>query len=298
MAEEQAYHVNKGLECIKSLKASPPDLSTIKDALESWREGLSPSGRATPNPDTSEGDHQNINQSCSPAIGSDKVDMSPEDNLGFREITCNDSEAGLGGVLDKGSNSQVQRYYVYSHGGEEIEGLEDADSLVVQANPPVTDTFNGGEDGSDDSDVDSGPDDPGRDPLYDRGSAAGNDVSRSTDVEKLEGDDIQEVLNSQKSKGGRFQGGKILRVPEIPDVKNSRPSAQSIKKGHRRELSLIWNGDRVFIDKWCNPSCARVQMGVIRAKCVCGECPQICEECKDDPGVDTRIWYHSITDSA
>lgn len=231
MAEEQAYHVNKGLECIKSLKASPPDLSTIKDALESWREGLSPSGRATPNPDTSEGDHQNINQSCSPAIGSDKVDMSPEDNLGFREITCNDSEAGLGGVLDKGSNSQVQRYYVYSHGGEEIEGLEDADSLVVQANPPVTDTFNGGEDGSDDSDVDSGPDDPGRDPLYDRGSAAGNDVSRSTDVEKLEGDDIQEVLNSQKSKGGRFQGGKILRVPEIPDVKNSRPSAQSIKKG-------------------------------------------------------------------
>nr|ATS17281.1 nonstructural protein V [Morbillivirus caprinae] len=298
MAEEQAYHVNKGLECIKSLKASPPDLSTIQDALESWREGFNPSGRATPNHDMSEGDHQNINQSCSSAIGSDKVDMSPEGNLGFREITCDDNEAGLGGVQDKRSDSQVQRYYVYNHGGEEIEGLEDADSLVVQANPPVANTFDGGEDGSDNSDVDSGPDDPGRDPLYDRGPAAGNDVSRSTDVEKLEGDDIQEVLNSQKSKGGRFQGGKILRVPEIPDVKNSGPSAQSIKKGHRRELSLIWNGDSVFIDKWCNPSCARVQMGVIRAKCICGECPQVCEECKDDPGVNTRIWYHSITDSA
>nr|ABX75314.1 V protein [Peste des petits ruminants virus] len=298
MAEEQAYHVNKGLECIKSLKASPPDLSTIKDALESWREGPSPPGRATPNPDTPEGDHQNINQSCSPAIGSDKVDMSPEDNLGFREITCTDSEAGLGGVQDKRSDSQVQRYYVYSHGGEEIEGLEDADSLVVQANPPVANTFNGGEDGSDNSDVDSGPDDPGRDPLYDRGPAAGNDVSRSTDVEKLEGDDIQEVLNSQKSKGGRFQGGKILRVPEIPDVKNSRPSAQSIKKGTDGSSALSGTVTECSCDKWCNPSCARVQMGVIRAKCVCGECPQICEECKDDPGVNTRIWYHSITDSA
>nr|AKG94166.1 phosphoprotein [Peste des petits ruminants virus] len=231
MAEEQAYHVNKGLECIKSLKASPPDLSTIRDTIESWREGLSPSGRATPNPDTSEGDHQNINQSCSPAIGPNKVYLSPEDNLGFREITGNDCEAGLGGVQGKGSNSQVQRYYVYSHGGEEIEGLEDADSLVVQADSPVANIFNGGEDGSDDSDVDSGPDDPGRDTLYDRGSVAGNDVARSTDVEKLEGADIQEVLNSQKGKGGRFQGGKTLRVPEIPDVKHSRPSAQSIKKG-------------------------------------------------------------------
>ncbi|CAH61254.2 V [peste-des-petits-ruminants virus] len=231
MAEEQAYHVNKGLECIKSLKASPPDLSTIRDTIESWREGLSPSGRATPNPDTSEGDHQSINQSCSPAIGPNKVYLSPGDNLGFREITGNDCEAGLGGVQGKRSNSQVQRYYVYSHGGEEIEGLEDADSLVVQADPPVANVFNGGEDGSDDSDVDSGPDDPSRDTLYDRGSVAGNDVARSTDVEKLEGADIQEVLNSQKGKGGRFQGGKTLRVPEIPDVKHSRPSAQSIKKG-------------------------------------------------------------------
>nr|QEL52736.1 phosphoprotein [Morbillivirus caprinae] len=231
MAEEQAYHVNKGLECIKSLKASPPDLSTIRDTIESWREELSPSGRATPNPDTSEGDHQNINQSCSPAIGPNKVYLSPEDNLGFREITGNDCGAELGGVQGKGSNSQVQRYYVYSHGGEEIEGLEDADSLVVQADPPVANIFNGGEDGSDDSDVDSGPDDPSRDTLYDRGPAAGNDVARSTDVEKLEGADIQEVLNSQKSRGGRFQGGKTLRVPEVPDVKNSRPSAQSIKKG-------------------------------------------------------------------
>nr|UGL84970.1 non-structural protein V [Peste des petits ruminants virus] len=231
MAEEQAYHVNKGLECIKSLKASPPDLSTIRYTIESWREGLSPSGRATPSPDTSEGDHQNISQSCLPAIGSNKVYLSPEDNLGFREITGNDCEVGLGGVQGKGSNSQVQRYYVYSHGGEEIEGLEDADSLVVQADPPVADILNGGEDGSDDSDVESGPDDPGRDTLYDRGSVAGNGVARSTDVEKLEGADIQEVLNSQKSKGGRFQGGKTLRVPEVPDVKHSRPSAQSIKKG-------------------------------------------------------------------
>nr|AJT59436.1 phosphoprotein [Peste des petits ruminants virus] len=231
MAEEQAYHVNKGLECIKSLKTSPPDLSTIRDTLESWREGLGPSDRATPNPDASEGDHQDINQSCSPAVGSGKIDVSPEGNLGFREITYDDSEAGLRGIQDKGSNSQVQRYHVYSHGGEEIEGLEDADSLVVQADPPVANTFSGGEDGSDDSDVDSGPDDPSRDPLYDWGSVTGHGVAKSTDVEKLEGDDIQAVLNSQKNKGGRFQGGKTLRVPEIPDVKHSGPSAQSIKKG-------------------------------------------------------------------
>nr|UZH56897.1 V protein [Peste des petits ruminants virus] len=298
MAEEQAYHVNKGLECIKSLKTSPPDLSIIRDTLESWREGLGPSDCATPSPGASEGVHQDINQSCSSAVGSGKIDVSPEGNLGFREITYDDSEAGPRGIQDKGSDSQIQRYHVYSHGGKEIEGLEDADSLVVQADPPVANTFSGGEDGSDDSDVDSGPDDPSRDPLYDWGSVTGHDVARSTDVEKLEGDDIQAVLNSQKNKGGRFQGGKTLRVPEIPDVKHFGPSAQSIKKGHRRELSLIWNGDRVFIDKWCNPSCARVKMGVVRAKCICGECPQICEECKDDPGVDTRIWYHSITDSA
>nr|WVD93754.1 V protein [Morbillivirus caprinae] len=298
MAEEQAYHVNKGLECIKSLKASPPDLSTIRDTLEIWREGLDTSDRAAPNPDISKGDHQNINQSCPSAIGSGEIDVSTESNLGYREINHDDSEAGLRGVQSRGSNPQIQRYHVYSHGGEEIEGLEDADSLMVQADPPFANTFSRGEDGSDDSDVDSGSDDPDRDPLYDRGSVANNDDVKSTDVEKLEGDNIQEVLNSQKSKRGRFQGGKILRVPDTPDVKHPRPSAQSIKKGHRRELSLIWNGDRVFIDKWCNPSCARVKMGVIRAKCICGECPQICEECKDDPGVATRIWYHSITDSA
>nr|AIL54032.1 V protein [Peste des petits ruminants virus] len=231
MAEEQAYHVNKGLECIKSLKASPPDLSAIRDTLENWREGLDPSDRATPNPDMSEGNHQNINQSCSPAIGSGKIDVSTEGNLRYREINYDDSEAGLRGVQDRGSDSQVQRYHVYSHGGEEIEGLEDADSLVVQADPPLANTFSRGEDGSDDSDVDSGPDDPDRDPLYDRGSVAGNDVVKSTDVEKLEGDNIQEVLNSQKSKRGRFQGGKTLRVPETPDVNHPRPSAQSIKKG-------------------------------------------------------------------
>nr|ALA65394.1 V protein [Peste des petits ruminants virus] len=231
MAEEQAYHVNKGLECIKSLKASPPDLSTIRDTIESWREGLSPSGRATPNPDTSEGDHQNINQSCSPAIGPNKVYLSPEDNLGFREITGNDCEAGLGGVQREGSNSQVQRYHVYSHGGEEIEGLEDADSLVVQADPPVANVFNGGEDGSDDSDVDSGPDDPGRDTLYDRGSVAGNGIARSTDVEKLEGADIQEVLNSQKGKGGRFQGGKPCESRKYPMSSTPDHQPNQLKRG-------------------------------------------------------------------
>nr|AIL54015.1 phosphoprotein [Peste des petits ruminants virus]QXT58651.1 phosphoprotein [Peste des petits ruminants virus] len=231
MAEEQAYHVNKGLECIKSLKASPPDLSTIRDTLESWREGLDTSDRAAPNPDISKGDHQNINQSCPPAIGSGEIDVSTESNLGYREINHDDSEAGLRGVQSRGPNPQIQRYHVYSHGGEEIEGLEDADSLMVQADPPLANTFSRGEDGSDDSDVDSGPDDPDRDPLYDRGSVADNDVVKSTDVEKLEGDNIQEVLNSQKSKRGKFQGGKTLRVPETPDVKHPRPSAQSIKKG-------------------------------------------------------------------
>nr|AIL53992.1 V protein [Peste des petits ruminants virus] len=231
MAEELAYHVVEGLACLKSLFASPPDLSPIRDTLENWREGLDPSHRGTPNPDMSEGNHQNINQSCPPAIGSGEIDLSTEGNLGYREINYDDSEAGLRGVQVYGSHPQIQRYHVYSHGREEIEGLQDADSLMGQADPPLANTFSTGEDGSDDSDVDSGPDDPDRHPLYDRGSVADNDDVKSTDVEKLEGDDIQEVLNSQKSKRGRFQGGKTLRVPETPDVKHPRPSAQSIKKG-------------------------------------------------------------------
>nr|WKR82403.1 V protein [Henipavirus nipahense] len=52
-----------------------------------------------------------------------------------------------------------------------------------------------------------------------------------------------------------------------------------IKKGHRREISICWDGKRAWVEEWCNPACSRITPLPRRQECQCGECPIECSHC-------------------
>nr|BBA09438.1 V protein [Rinderpest morbillivirus] len=296
MAEEQAYHVNKGLECIKALRARPLDPSVVEEALAAWVETPEGDTLDRMSSDEAEADHQGTSRPCRPATGPGKSSRSSSHDQGSRESNSCDGE--LGALMDDlpVHNTEVQCYHVSDHSGEKVEGIEDADSILVQPGSDDGVEFWGGDEESENSDVDPGEPDPEGSAPADWGSSPTSAATRASDVETIEGDEIQKLLEDQSRIRKMTKAGKTLVVPPIPSHEKPTASEQPTKKGHRREISLIWNDDRVFIDSWCNPTCSKVTVGAVRAKCTCGECPRVCEQCSTDSGIENRVWYHSPAD--
>nr|QBA86044.1 V protein [Morbillivirus canis] len=291
MAEEQAYHVSKGLECLKALRENPPDLEEIQE-VSSIRD-------QTRNPDQENGTagmqeeevSQDLDESHEPAKGSNYVGHVLQNNPGSGKgnTALVEAEQSAKDVIQPGPG--IRCYHVYDHSGEEVKGIEDADSLVVPTGAVSNRGFETGEGSLDDSTEDSGED-------YSEGNASSNwgysfglKPDRAADVSMLMEEELSALLKTSRNVGIQKRDGKTLQFPHNPEGKTGDPECGSIKKGHRREVSLTWNGDSCWIDKWCNPICTKVNWGIIRAKCVCGECPPTCSECKDDPEMQTRVWY-------
>nr|Q03340.1 RecName: Full=Non-structural protein V [Rinderpest virus (strain RBOK)]UKI59121.1 V protein [Rinderpest morbillivirus]CAA48390.2 V protein [Rinderpest morbillivirus] len=296
MAEEQAYHVNKGLECIKALRARPLDPLVVEEALAAWVETSEGQTLDRMSSDEAEADHQDISKPCFPAAGPGKSSMSRCHDQGLRGSNSCDEE--LGAFIGDSSmhSTEVQHYHVYDHSGEKVEGVEDADSILVQSGADDGVEVWGGDEESENSDVDSGEPDPEGSAPADWGSSPISPATRASDVETVEGDEIQKLLEDQSRIRKMTKAGKTLVVPPIPSQERPTASEKPIKKGHRREIDLIWNDGRVFIDRWCNPTCSKVTVGTVRAKCICGECPRVCEQCITDSGIENRIWYHNLAD--
>nr|BAK40012.1 P protein [Rinderpest morbillivirus] len=231
MAEEQAYHVNKGLECIKALRARPLDPLVVEEALAAWVETSEGETLDRMSSDETEADHQGVSKPCCPATGPGKSSKSRSHDQGSGE--SNSCDEGLGALMDDSPihNTEVQRYHVYDHGGEKVEGVEDADSILVQSVADDGVEFWGGDEESENSDVDPGELDPEGSAPADWGSSPISAATRASDVETIEGDEIQKLLEDQSRIRRMAKAGKTLVVPPIPS--HERPTAldKPIKKG-------------------------------------------------------------------
>nr|UES73635.1 V protein [Measles virus genotype H1] len=294
MAEEQARHVKNGLECIRALKAEPISSLAIGEAMAAWSEISDNPEQERATCKEEEAGSSGLNKSCLSAIGSAEGGAPRIRGQGSGESDDNTEVLGIPSRNPQASSTGLQRYHVYDHSGEAVEGIQDADSIMVRSGLDDDSAFSGGDNESENSDVDIGEPDTEGYAITDRGSAPISMGFRASDVETAEGGEIHELLKLQSRGNNLSKLGKTLNVPPPPDPSRASTSGTPIKKGHRREVSLIWNGDRVFIDRWCNPMCSKVTLGTIRARCTCGECPRVCEQCRTDTGVDTRIWYHSL----
>nr|BAR97400.1 P protein [Rinderpest morbillivirus] len=231
MAEEQAYHVNKGLECIKALRARPLGPSVVEEALAAWvetPEGDTPDRMSS---DKAEADHQSTSRPCRPATGPGKSSKSSSHDQGSRESNSCDGE--LGALMDDlpVHNTEVQCYHVSDHSGEKVEGVEDADSILVQPGADDGIKFWGGDEESENSDVDPGEPDPEGSAPADWGSSPTTAATRASDVETIEGDKIQKLLEDQSRIRKMTKAGKTLVVPPIPSHEKPTASEQLTKKG-------------------------------------------------------------------
>ncbi|YP_003873249.2 V protein [Measles morbillivirus] len=294
MAEEQARHVKNGLECIRALKAEPIGSLAVEEAMAAWSEISDNPGQDRATCKEEEAGSSGLSKPCLSAIGSTEGGAPRIRGQGSGESDDDAETLGIPSRNLQASSTGLQCYHVYDHSGEAVKGIQDADSIMVQSGLDGDSTLSGGDDESENSDVDIGEPDTEGYAITDRGSAPISMGFRASDVETAEGGEIHELLKLQ-SRGNNFPKlGKTLNVPPPPNPSRASTSETPIKKGHRREIGLIWNGDRVFIDRWCNPMCSKVTLGTIRARCTCGECPRVCEQCRTDTGVDTRIWYHNL----
>ncbi|AAD28696.2 nonstructural protein V [Tupaia paramyxovirus] len=100
-------------------------------------------------------------------------------------------------------------------------------------------------------------------------------------IESKEDEDgmLSELHEQHKGRSKRLSA--LGRVNSSP-IPSPRPD-ELLKKGHRREYSMVWSNDGVFIESWCNPMCARIRPLPIREICVCGRCPLKCSKCLLDP---------------
>nr|QJD08887.1 phosphoprotein [Rinderpest morbillivirus] len=231
MAEEQAYHVNKGLECIKALRARPLDPLVVEEALAAWVETSEEQTLDRMSSDETEADHQDIGKPCFPATGSGKSSKPRSHDQGPGESNSCDGE--LGALMDDPPvhNTEVQRYHVYDHSGEKVKGVEDADSILVQSGAGDGVELWGGDEESENSDVDLGELDPEGSAPADWGSSPITAATRTSDVEVIEGDEIQKLLEAQSQVRKMTKAGKTLMVPPIPSHEKLVASEKPIKKG-------------------------------------------------------------------
>nr|QJD08341.1 phosphoprotein [Rinderpest morbillivirus] len=231
MAEEQAYHVNKGLECIKALRARPLDSQVVEEALAAWVETSEGQTLDRMSPDEAEADYQDIGKPCFSATGPGKSSKPRSHNQEPGGSNICDGE--LGALMDDTPmhNTEIQRYHVYDHSGEKVEGVEDADSILVQSGADDGVEFWGGDEESENSDVDPGEFDPEGNAPADWRSSPIPPTTRASDVETVEGDEIQKLLEDQSRARKMTKAGKTLVVPPIPSHERSIASEKPIKKG-------------------------------------------------------------------
>nr|AEO51047.1 phosphoprotein [Morbillivirus ceti]AUS91452.1 phosphoprotein [Dolphin morbillivirus]AEO51053.1 phosphoprotein [Morbillivirus ceti]AYR16853.1 phosphoprotein [Morbillivirus ceti]QGP72945.1 phosphoprotein [Dolphin morbillivirus] len=238
MAEEQAYHVNKGLECLKSLRENPPDAVEIKEAQIIRSKAACEESSESHHQDNSEKDTLDFDESCSSAIRPETYRMLLGDDTGFRApgYIPNEGEPEPGDIGKE--EPAVRCYHVYDHGGQEVEGVKDADLLVVPTGSDDDAEFRDGDESSLESDGESGTVDTRGSSSSNRGSAPRIKVERSSDVETISSEELQGLIRSQSQKHNGFGVDRFLKVPPIPTSVPLDPAPKSIKKGTGERSAL------------------------------------------------------------
>nr|UTJ93952.1 RNA dependent RNA polymerase subunit [Measles morbillivirus] len=237
MAEEQARHVKNGLECIRALKAEPISSLAIGEAMAAWSEISDNPGQERAICKEEEAGSSGLSKPCFTAIGSAEGGAPSIRGQGSGESDDNTEVLGIPSRNPQASSTGLQRYHVYDHSGEAVEGIQDADSIMVRSGLDDDSAFSGGDNESENSDVDIGEPDTEGYAITDRGSAPISMGFRASDVETAEGGEIHELLKLQSRGNNLSKLGKTLNVPPPPDPSRASTSGTPIKKGTDARLA-------------------------------------------------------------
>nr|QWY17375.1 V protein [Measles virus genotype H1] len=237
MAEEQARHVKNGLECIRALKAEPISSLAIGEAMAAWSEISDNPGQERATCKEEEAGSSGLSKPCFTAIGSAEGGAPRIRGQGSGESDDNTEVLGIPSRNPQASSTGLQRYHVYDHSGEAVEGIQDADSIMVRSGLDDDSAFSGGDNESENSDVDIGEPDTEGYAITDRGSAPISMGFRASDVETAEGGEIHELLKLQSRGNNLSKLGKTLNVPPPPDPSRASTSGTPIKKGTDARLA-------------------------------------------------------------
>nr|QMU24753.1 phosphoprotein [Measles virus genotype D8] len=237
MAEEQARHVKNGLECIRALKAEPIGSLAVEEAMAAWSEISDNPGQDRATCKEEKAGSSGLSKPCLSAIGSTEGGAPRIRGQGSGESDDDAEALGIPSRNLQASSTGLQCYHVYDHSGEAVKGIQDADSIMVQSGLDGDSTLSGGDDESENSDVDIGEPDTEGYAITDRGSAPISVGFRASDVETAEGGEIHELLRLQ-SRGNNFPKlGKTLNVPPPPNPGRASASETPIKKGTDARLA-------------------------------------------------------------
>ncbi|ARL00310.1 V protein [Measles virus genotype D9] len=237
MAEEQARHVKNGLECIRALKVEPIGSLAVEEAMAAWSEISDNPGQDRATCKEEKAGSSGLSKPCLSAIGSTEGGAPRIRGQGSGESDDDAETLGIPSKNLQASSTGLQCYHVYDHSGEAVKGIQDADSIMVQSGPDGYSTLSGGDDESENSDVDIGEPDTEGYAITDRGSAPISMGFRASDVETAEGGEIHELLKLQ-SRGNSFPKlGKTLNVPPPPNPIRASTSETPIKKGTDARLA-------------------------------------------------------------
>nr|WPS68879.1 V protein [Morbillivirus canis] len=213
MAEEQAYHVSKGLECLKTLRENPPDIKEIQEVSSIRDQTRNPGQENGIASIQREEISQDFDESHEPAEGSNYVGHVLQNNPGCGESNTAPVEAEQHAKDDIQPGPGIRCYHVYDHSGEEVKGVADADSLVVPAGAVSNRGFERGEGSLDDSTEDSGED-------YSEGNASSNGgysfglkPDRAADVSMLMEEELSALLRTSRNVGIHKRGWENSAVP-------------------------------------------------------------------------------------
>ncbi|URD31415.1 phosphoprotein [Phyllostomus bat morbillivirus] len=236
MAEEQAQHVSKGLECIKAIRANPlcieeiQEISIIRDtALEEFEPPVS-------SEQDEEDLDEDINESQKAAGGPAGQSTLCPNSDGFGEADGQDFGRTDVERHEPVSRSDIQCYYVHSHCGEEVEGIQDVDSVLVQSDNNCNPDDSEGTDSADEGASGFSKDDSSKSTANDRGSTSTPVPIRSADVSKMMEDEITSLLGPDNRNKGRENLGRQLTFPKQPKIAETGSDLESIKKGTDAKL--------------------------------------------------------------
>ncbi|QWQ56139.1 phosphoprotein [Porcine morbillivirus] len=231
MAEEQAQHVSKGLECIKAIRDNPLCIEEIQE-IKIIRDTVFNERESTVDSDQGEGDlDEDLDESQTATSGPARKGSVQSDPHGTRSMDGPHFKGSDGEGVGISTRSDIQHYYVHSHGGEEVTGIQDADSLMVPTDNNRGPDDDEGTDSADEGIDESSEDDPSKPTAHDRGFAPTPAATRSADVSTVMDDELTLLLGAHTKKKSREDPGRQLSFPKQPRIEPLEPRPESIKKG-------------------------------------------------------------------
>lgn len=231
MADKQAYHVSKGLECIKAIRGSTIKKEQLQELYCIYEEASSDESRSSIGARPGEKSSLHLMEPTTPTIGSG--DDSPLYSVLSHIGPGTNGLPATNAAEERtdGPTPQIQCNEVHDNSSQETDGHEGPDGTVVPTGSLNTGQLSQGKRGPDESTSDTGDTDSPRSSTPNGGPVARLSPEKFCDVTTVTGEELAVLLNKGGQKPSSSKVTKILKIPPAPEFLPESIDSESIKKG-------------------------------------------------------------------